>query len=225
MVETGSPLPGSARAAGAIRVVESAGRLDYGRYLRLQEGLRARRRELLIFCEHPPTLTAGVQSAAESLLLPEDGLRPLGIAHLRIGRGGDYTAHEPGQCVIYPHLDLWRRELAVSRYFALLLEVTAEALRSTWGIHAESRPKAPGLYTPDGLKIASIGIMFKRFFTSFGVALNVGNDLSTFRWIRPCGDPNLQVTSVARCGADPTRVSDFRNQWTQVFRERLSSNP
>ena len=76
----------------------------------------------------------------------------------------------------------------MSDYFQGLLECTSAAVERVWGLRAENRKDAPGLYlSENGAKLASIGIMFKSFFTSHGVAINVSNDLSTFTHIHPCG--------------------------------------
>ena len=195
----------------------SAGGYSYERYLRIQERLRDRRRELILFCEHPPTLTTGVQGRPESLLTDAPALAARGIGHFRIGRGGDYTAHEPGQCVIYVHIDLKRRGLQVTAFARGLLDVTARCIREVWGIETIARPDAPGLYLTDGKKMVSIGLSFKSFFTSHGLALNVSNDLSAFRLIRPCGDSALQMTSVALCGGDPALLERFIVRWTALF--------
>lgn len=206
-----------------LRVRFGAHSLDYERYITLQNRLRAARRELLLFCEHPRTLTAGVQSRPESLLLTDAELAREGIVHLRTGRGGDYTAHEPGQTVIYPHIDLEKRGLPVAAFFQLLIDVTRESVREVWDLDTKSQPQAPGLYVRDGGKLASIGIMFKRFFTSFGVAVNVSNDLAAFQWVHPCGNPEAQVTSVVRCGGAPALRHDFEQTWERLFRSGLEA--
>lgn len=196
------------------------GLCEYSRYIRLQKSLRRRRRELLLFCGHPPTITAGVQSREPNLLSAPDVLAKNGIAVHAIGRGGDHTAHEPGQCVIYPHIDLKKRELGVSKVFQDLLKITQSALEVTWGLRTEIRTDAPGLYW-NGRKLGSIGIQFKSFFTSFGLAVNVSNDLSTFRHIHPCGFSDLQVTNVLQCGGDPALLSRFMDVWTEEFQDWL----
>ncbi len=198
--------------------------LDYARYVRFQERLRARRRELLLFCHHPPVLTAGVQAQNASLRTSVIEREHAGIPIVSVGRGGDYTAHEPGQCVIYPHLDLRARDLQISAVFRDWLALTAEALHEIWGIAAASREGAPGLYTRDGAKIASIGLMFKSFFTSFGVAVNIANDLATFAHIHPCGYADLNMTSVTREQGDPALTGRFVTAWSHTFADWLSQS-
>ncbi|MBL8018386.1 MAG: lipoyl(octanoyl) transferase LipB [Leptospirales bacterium] len=172
--------------------------IAYRDYLALQNQLRLQRRELLLVCEHPRTITAGVTFKKTSLHYDAAVLQSQGIDFFEIGRGGDVTAHEPGQVVFYPHLDLKRREFGISLYFKELLASGAEALESVFNIRAHSLKDAPGLYLDTGEKIASIGVQFKSFFTSHGIAINVCNDLSTFKGIDPCGDPNLKITSVSQ---------------------------
>ncbi len=191
--------------------------LDYARYVRFQERLRTRRRELLLFCHHPPVLTAGVQAKEASLVTSPAERERSGIPIVSVGRGGDYTAHEPGQCVIYPHLDLRARDLPISAVFRDWLALTADSVREVWGIELRSREEAPGLYTRDGAKIASIGLMFKSFFTSFGLAVNIANDLKTFAHIHPCGYADLNMTSVARETGDPALTGRFVDAWSRRF--------
>ncbi len=203
------------------RIYRPAQSLSYDRYVHLQERLREHRREAIIICEHEATITAGVQARPENLLANETGLSRRGVSLVRIRRGGDFTAHERGQCVIYPHIDLRKRELKIQPFFHGLLESARRAIEVVWDIPVHVREEAPGLYTDDGAKLLSIGIMFKAFFTSYGIALNVSNDLATFRWIHPCGEPGLRVTSVAERGGEPARREMFLQQWFREFAESL----
>ncbi len=193
-----------------IRSYKLTDPIEYERYLGFQAGLRARRRECLVFCEHPATITAGIQSRPESLISSAGDLDRSGVALLSVARAGDHTAHEPGQCVIYPHVDLRARGLGVAQYFHNLLECVSGAMLDVWSIESTARADAPGLYLPgSGAKLASIGILFKSFFTSFGVAVNVANDLSTFTLIHPCGYAGQQIASVAGEAADPVLLPAF----------------
>ncbi|MCB1159652.1 MAG: hypothetical protein KDK45_19285, partial [Leptospiraceae bacterium] len=45
--------------------------LDYSRYLRFQEKLRKKRKELLLFVEHPACITAGTTFQKNNLLFSE----------------------------------------------------------------------------------------------------------------------------------------------------------
>jgi lipoyl(octanoyl) transferase len=182
-----------------IRVIVRQELIPYGDYLRIQEDLRSRREELILVCEHPPVITAGVKFQNSSLIQTSGDLAKAGIEFVKTGRGGDATAHEPGQIVFYPHVDLRKRGLNIASFFHGLLVSVQTALAQVCAIHTFIREEAPGLYVEGavqrGAKIASIGVQFKGFFTSHGIAVNFTNDLSTFAMIHPCGDPSQSVTS------------------------------
>lgn len=156
------------------------------------------------FCEHESVFTLGLNTAPEHLLETGD------IPVVQIDRGGQVTFHGPGQLMVYPLIDLRRRGLGV-RDLVTALEQSVVDLAAECGIEASSRSDAPGVYV-DGAKIASVGLRIRRGASFHGMALNVDVDLEPFSRINPCGYEGLQLTDLARLGAD----SDIA-----VVRERL----
>jgi lipoyl(octanoyl) transferase len=150
--------------------------------------------------EHPPVFTQGLNGRPEHIL--ESGNIPIA----QIDRGGQVTYHGPGQVVAYVLLDLKRRRLGV-RALVDALEEASIALLATYGIAADARREAPGVYVA-GRKIASLGLRVRRGCSYHGLALNVAMDLAPFRQINPCGHPGLEVTQVCELGgpADPSLV-------------------
>src|SRR3972149_3558577 len=65
---------------------------------------------LVWLVEHPPLYTAGVSAKDGDLLAPDR------FPVHRIGRGGQYTYHGPGQRVAYVMLDLRTRDRAIGRF-------------------------------------------------------------------------------------------------------------
>jgi len=175
-----------------------------------------------LVCEHPRTITAGIQTDPDNLLVDREFLNEQKIAFHSIRRGGDLTAHEPGQIVIYPHVDLLKRKFAVSKYFRSLAAVTSDALFDVWAIETVYRDETPGLYLKSGEKLASIGIQFKSFFTGHGIAINVSNDLETFRYIHPCGNKSIKMTGIVQLGLDETKQELFKRLWIDRFAMELS---
>lgn len=94
-------------------MVEFRKKIPYLRYLEMQEKLRKFRRECILFLEHASTITRGINYNPENLLLGREFLESQGIQVHFIQRGGDFTAHEPGQLVIYSHVDL-KKEISRS---------------------------------------------------------------------------------------------------------------
>lgn len=170
----------------------------YDRYLTFQEKARFQRKESIIFLEHDPCLTGGLGAKAENLLLPVESLASKGVGLYSLQRGGDYTAHEPGQIVGYLHLDLKKRNKNLGEYLSFLSFAIRNALLEVWGIEVEENRSSPGLYLSEepSKKLVSLGIYAKSYFTSFGFALNGINSLQTFQYINPCGGLSSNVVSL-----------------------------
>ncbi len=137
-------------------------------------------------CQHPPVFTQGLAGKPEHLL------RDIGIPVVKIDRGGQITYHGPGQLVAYLLLDLKRNGLTV-KGLVNRMEQTVIDLLAEYGIAAERRPGAPGVYV-DGAKIAALGLKIKNGYSYHGLSLNVAMDLTPFTAINPCGYEGLAVT-------------------------------
>lgn len=146
------------------------------------------------FTEHESVFTLGLNTAPEHLLAPGD------IPVIQIDRGGQVTYHGPGQLMIYPLIDLRRAGLGI-RDLVTALEQCVVDLAAEFGIEAASRADAPGVYV-GGVKLASIGLRIRRGSSFHGMALNVDVDLEPFSRINPCGFKGLELTDLARLGAD-----------------------
>ena len=146
------------------------------------------------FTEHEGVFTLGLNTAPEHLLETGD------IPVVQIDRGGQVTYHGPGQLMIYPLVDLRRAGLGV-RDLVTALEQSVVDLAAEFGIEAASRSDAPGVYV-DGVKLASVGLRIRRGSSFHGMALNVDVDLEPFSRINPCGFKGLELTDLARLGAD-----------------------
>ena len=152
--------------------------------------------------EHPPVFTQGMNGRPEHLLDPGD------IPVVAVDRGGQVTYHGPGQLVVYPLLDLRRRQLGI-RDLVQRLEFAVIDLLAGYGIEALGRRDAPGVYV-EGRKIASLGLRVRRGCSYHGLSLNVEMDLSPFARINPCGFPGLEVTRCADLGG-PTDWDEAAN--------------
>lgn len=148
------------------------------------------------FLEHPPVFTLGMNASAAHVLAPGD------IPIVQIDRGGQVTYHGPGQLVVYPLVDLRRAQLGV-RDLVTALERSVIELAAQFGVAAESRRGAPGVYV-DGRKLASVGIRVRRGASYHGLALNVALNLEPFRRINPCGYPGLEMTQLSELGGPAT---------------------
>ena len=151
------------------------------------------------FLEHPPVFTLGMNASRTHLLDPGD------IAVVQIDRGGQVTYHGPGQLVVYPLIDLKRAGLSI-RDFVGALEQAVIALARDYGIRAECRRGAPGVYVAQA-KLASVGVRVRRNGSYHGLALNVALDLEPFARINPCGYAGLRMTQLSELSG-PASVAE-----------------
>lgn len=145
-------------------------------------------------CQHPPVFTQGLAGKPEHLL------RDIGIPVVPVDRGGQITYHGPGQLMAYLLLDIKRRELGV-KTLVNRMEAAVIALLAAYGIAAERRAGAPGVYVGQA-KIAALGLKIRRGCSYHGLSLNVAMDLSPFQAINPCGYAGLAVTQMSELCAE-----------------------
>ncbi|MGD9109821.1 MAG: lipoyl(octanoyl) transferase LipB [Phycisphaerales bacterium] len=175
------------------------GLVDYGRILTKQHELRDKRRigeisDTVLIVEHSPVITLGARQSANRLRVEKEQLREKGIEVVEIRRGGGTTAHNPGQLVFYPILNLKELGLGINEYIRTLEEIGIELLGGL-NVVASRRKGYPGLWIGEK-KIASIGVRVSRGITCHGMAININNDLSIFDYIIPCGLDDVAMTSV-----------------------------
>ncbi len=149
-------------------------------------------RDEIWLLEHPPVFTLGQAGRTEHLLDPGD------IPVIQTDRGGQVTYHGPGQIIAYVLVDLRRAGLGV-KGLVHLLEASVIGLLAGYGIEADARAGAPGVYVSEA-KVASLGLRVRRGCSYHGLSLNVDMDLTPFLRINPCGYPGLRVTQIADLG-------------------------
>ena len=144
--------------------------------------------------QHPPVFTLGLAGKREHILCES------AIPVIPIDRGGQVTYHGPGQLVAYLLLDLKRRGYGVRELVKRMEQAIIELLVD-YGIRAERRAKAPGVYVGEA-KIAALGLRIKHGMSYHGLALNVDMDLTPFSYINPCGYEGLAVTQMSALGIE-----------------------
>jgi lipoate-protein ligase B len=208
-----------------IKVID-LGRMRYHEALQRQEQAHsdvvAERSQPIIFTvEHEPVLTMGKNSEAENLLFSRDFYLAQGVEIVDTERGGQITAHMPGQLVIYPILHMSLLKLSVRDYINILEESVIFTL-SNFGVAAHRDPEHPGVWV--GLeKICALGVRIKSRVSMHGLALNVNNDLSLFQRIIPCGIKARGVTNLLNLTSCCPTMDVVRRDLTNEIVSRLPS--
>jgi len=170
----------------------------------------------LWICEHPPVYTLGQAGRREHIHNPGE------IDIVQSDRGGQVTYHGPGQVVVYTLVDLRRRGLGV-RDMVIRLENSVIALLDEYGIKAEGRRDAPGVYV-NNAKIAALGLRVRRGCTYHGLAMNIDADLAPFLGIDPCGYQDLAVTSTTQSGIDVASELLIEQLVQQIHKQLTSAS-
>jgi len=118
-------------------VIRDLGRQDYVPLWHAMQRFTNARSETtsdeIWFTEHLPVFTMGLNASEEHLLAPGD------IPVVQIDRGGQVTFHGPGQLMIYPLLDLRRRNMGVRTLVTALEQSVVDLVdRQTWRYDAVS---------------------------------------------------------------------------------------
>lgn len=142
--------------------------------------------------QHPPVYTLGLAGLTEHLLMPSE------VPVVKIDRGGQITYHGPGQAVVYLLIDLARRKLMVRQMVRFMEQALIDVL-ADWGITADRREGAPGVYVGEA-KVAALGLKISRSCSFHGLALNVDMDMAPFDRINPCGYKGLACTQLHELG-------------------------
>jgi lipoyl(octanoyl) transferase len=176
--------------------------VPYREALALQRSLREARLaegidDTLLLLEHPPVITVTRRFGRANVLVSDDELRARGVEIVEADRGGDVTAHAPGQLVAYPIVKLVGAERDLPAYVRRLEEAVLRTL-ARWGLHGQRVCGEAGVFL-DGTplqKVCAIGVKGSRFVMIHGLALNVTTDLRVFDLIVPCGLRHRGVTSM-----------------------------
>jgi len=162
--------------------------------------------ETILGLEHHPVITFGKRGGQlknETTSVP--------IVHTK--RGGLATAHEPGQLIIYPIIDIQARNITIRDWVYGLEEIILLWLLE-YKLHG-IRDSRAGVWLQSH-KIASIGIQICQGISTHGMAINICNDLETFSFIETCGDPQIKLTNLRNQGIDSTPSESFYRLSTKL---------
>ena len=159
--------------------------------------------------EHPPVFTLGLAGDVSNLHSPSNQ-----IPMVQVDRGGEITYHGPGQIVVYLLLDLKRLGIYVKELVSRIEQALIDTL-ADFGIQAERKPGAPGIYVSQqagisaewfGAKVAALGLKVSKSCSYHGLALNVATDLDAFARIHPCGYEGLRTVNMQTLGIKDNTV-------------------
>jgi lipoate-protein ligase B len=202
------------------------GLCEYREILQLQHTLIEKRRrddipDTVLIVEHPEVITLGARQSANKLKISLEELAKKEIDVVEIRRGGGTTAHNPGQLVFYPILNLKQLGLGISEYIRELEEIGTKLIQLS-GLDCSKRKGFPGLWIGTR-KIASIGVRISKFITYHGMAINIQNDLDIFDLIIPCGLNDVEMTSILKETNRKHSMKKIKRNLADLLIEHFSS--
>ena len=195
--------------------------------MRAQAELRARGdgEDTLLLMRHPEVLSAGRRRGAR------DNIVDFELPVVEVDRGGDVTWHGPGQLVGYPVVRLRDGERDVVRVLRQLEDGLIEVL-SELGLVGAKNPPHTGVWARVAtreevglVKVCSMGLGFRSWVAMHGFALNVDNDLSRFRTIRPCGLDSEVMGSLESLGVPAERRVGLETRVHRAVARALGREP
>ena len=158
--------------------------------------------DLTWLLEYPSLYTAGLTANSTDLLDKDK------FPVYQSKRGGKYTYHGPGQSIVYPLINLNKREKDINKYISNL-ELAIIGILKDIGIKGETNKNHHGIFVKkknsQNYKIASIGCRFKNWVSYHGFSINRNPNLEHYSGINPCGLDNKNVTSIEDLGKNVTK--------------------
>ncbi|MES2743974.1 MAG: lipoyl(octanoyl) transferase LipB [Bdellovibrionota bacterium] len=173
----------------------------------------------VLILEHNPVLTLGKHADLSYVLIDENERLTRGVDYVRTDRGGEVTAHMPGQLVVYPILPVLALGLGARDYVNALMQAVIQTLVH-FGVKARCDAEFPGVWVGAN-KICAVGVRIRERVSLHGIALNVNNSLELFESIVPCGIRHLGVTSLVKELGQDVTVETVETVLRQALSETL----
>lgn len=168
--------------------------------------------ELLWVLEHPTVYTAGIRAEDEEILDKK-------LRILKTNRGGKITIHNPGQKIIYFAINLNERKRDIRNLINIIEKSIIEFLK-LYDLKSYADKKNVGIWV-NNKKIAAIGIKVTKWIAYHGCSINIDNDLSPYKKIKPCGLNNDNITSLFN--EKKKKVKKVNENLKNIFYKNLKS--
>lgn len=199
-------------------ILQELGLIHYAKAYELQKKavediLAGKSEEMVFICSHYPIVTLGKKSTQNDLL-------DWSGETMVIERGGRATYHGPQQIIIYPILDLKKRDHNLGGHLRNLERMTIDLLKN-FGLEARGNPNYAGVWVEEK-KVASIGIAVKKWVTYHGIAINLAPDELAFTGISACGSDASIMTNLQDISGKEINYQQISNMLQKLVIEYFS---
>jgi lipoate-protein ligase B len=138
-------------------------------------------RIVVLFCEHPVSLTVGRSGSRAHIRFSDAQLRHNRISVRWVSRGGPCVLHGPGQLAVYPIVPLEQVGWSAGEYLRRFQSALVGAFAHV-GIRGETRPHSFGIRGRSGL-LAAMGVAVRRWITCHGAFVNVNPQMQRYGFV------------------------------------------
>ena len=161
---------------------------------RLEQIKLNKKKELIWILEHEEVFTAGTN-------FKENEILDKSINWVKTSRGGKVTYHGPGQLVFYFVIDLNKRGKNIKKLISGIENTIIDTLKE-YEIESFADRKNIGIWHKNKSgkinKIAAIGIKVRKWIAYHGFAINISNDLLSYKKIISCGIKDKGVINLIK---------------------------
>ena len=211
---------GAAESIDTPLIIRHLGLQDYSTTYKAMRDYIEQRDEFsadeIWFLQHHAVFTQGQAGKENYILAPGE------IPVIQSDRGGHVTFHGPGQITAYLLIDIKRRKLGVRDLVTSIEQAIVDTLKH-WQIESSARSDAPGVYTNEGKKIASLGLRIRKGCSYHGLNFNIAMDMQPWQRINPCG-LDVEMTQLADLIDEPPSIKQVTDKLSNSLQVRLGYN-
>ncbi len=154
------------------------GKIDYKKFLELQEELVQKRENFLLFATHNPIFTVGKNEA-----------KNFPFAYV-VDRGGSITYFDEGTLMVY-----FIFNVKSPPFFYKNVRKSISNFFKNFPLDIFYDKEKPGFYIQNR-KIASLGFRYENGRSKHGVSIHINPNLDEFNKINPCNLSGIKATSL-----------------------------
>ncbi len=176
------------------------GKIDYPKFLALQNELVKQKENYLLFATHNPVFTVGKNEAKNF---------PFALS---VDRGGSVTYFDEGSLMVYfifniksPPFFYKNVRRVISKFF------------DNFPLNIFYDREKPGFYI-ENRKIASLGFRYENNRSKHGVSIHINPNLNEFNKINPCNLSGIKATSLYNEGIEIS-INEAKEKLKNIIKE------
>jgi len=184
-------------------VFKDLGRIEYEKFLKIQENLTPLNQNIVLFATHSPVYTVGKSEA---------GKFPFAVP---VKRGGSITYFDEGTLMVYFIFNVKNPP----NFFKKIRRIL-DTFFKEFALPIHYDKTKPGYYIQNR-KIASMGFSYVNGRSNHGVSIHINPNLENFNKITPCNLSGIKATSMYNEGVSVS-IEQSKNILKEIIKEEFN---